>query len=575
MASSFTVNTLQVNFESVLSMEHEGMVKMFRSLAASGLRGFLGMVITKSVIAEAFQLPTEGMVGFTDLPSKAVAEMKMVFFGTDVPFRPSNKKKEMKVEFRLLHDIVAKELCAKARSFDVVTSAKLEIMVAISAGLKVNWGIQTLVAMVHTPGIKSQGFVVPLSILLEKVVKADLEASVALHPLKVLNNKYVLTYMKKNQAVVQAGESSKASGDISENKFIVEGLQSLTKKKTELEAVEKKNMVKENGVEKMKKERVAVVKTYVVSGSQAGPAKSKSGTNSGEDSRPLAKLCVAKKGGAAPKRKLVLASSDSESTVSFPLVAITNKQRKKRTKLAVTKELPIVVRSKPEQPAQQSLTFSGNMVFGPVEIQEINWETHFLLKIDLATKGKETLEDFAWPNPVEEHCLLVLNSSWKDVSNKMSDYDDWARFRSEYTTDIDNNSEEDEEDFAQGGPQPIKFSRPQADFNVVSELKEVKIVVELDSKIDLVRDTQTYMNHDSAIFRRAFYNKMYEVVTNVNSSHTVLETILVRQFTEHQQQIASDLDFVKIRLAELINHFKEISDVKKGEGPRSKKKRLL
>ncbi|KZV54908.1 hypothetical protein F511_31331 [Dorcoceras hygrometricum] len=62
----------------------------------------------------------------------------MVFSHTVVPFKPSSKKREMKVEFRLLNDIVAKCLTAKAGSFDVVTGKMFEIMVAISAGIKVN-----------------------------------------------------------------------------------------------------------------------------------------------------------------------------------------------------------------------------------------------------------------------------------------------------------------------------------------------------------------------------------------------------------------------------------------------------
>ncbi|KZV15759.1 hypothetical protein F511_32157 [Dorcoceras hygrometricum] len=256
----FTVNALQVNLESVLSMDNAGMVKMFKSLEESGMRGFLGvsgsvfegalieffanakvivgtivstaanwkMVVTKDLFREKFQLPTEGMVSFSELPTKAVAEMKVLFSVTGVPLRPLNKKKDIKVEYQLLHDIVAKSLCAKAGSFDVVTSENFEMMVAINSGLKVNWGhilFQTLVAMVYIPGKQSQGFVVPLSILLEKLVKEDLGDSLALHPLKVLNNKSVLTYMKKNQAAPQAGKTSKQLGDTaSENKFTADGL---------------------------------------------------------------------------------------------------------------------------------------------------------------------------------------------------------------------------------------------------------------------------------------------------------------------------------------------------------------
>ncbi|KZV57821.1 Myb119 [Dorcoceras hygrometricum] len=88
-----------------------------------------------------------------------------------------------------------------------------------------------------------------------------------------------------------------------------------------------------------------------------------------------------------------------------------------------------------------------------------------------------------------------------------------------YTADTNNNSEEDEDDSAQAGPKPISFLAPD-NFDAVAELK------------------------------RAFYKKMNKVVTNVNTSQTALETILVLQFREHQQQIASDLDFVKMQLAD-------------------------
>ncbi|KZV38864.1 hypothetical protein F511_06922 [Dorcoceras hygrometricum] len=97
------------------------------------------MVITKDMFTAAFGLPTEGKIGFLDIPKETVVEMRRRFSGSNVPFRAPSKKKEMKMEFRLLHDIVAKALCAKAGSFDVVTSEKFDLMVAISAGLKVNW----------------------------------------------------------------------------------------------------------------------------------------------------------------------------------------------------------------------------------------------------------------------------------------------------------------------------------------------------------------------------------------------------------------------------------------------------
>ncbi|KZV38575.1 hypothetical protein F511_04280 [Dorcoceras hygrometricum] len=226
MAASFFVNAMQVYFASVLAMEHTGMAKMFNSLKDTRLKEFLEasgsisvannkLALTKDVFAEAFFLPIEELVGFRDVPSKTVEKMQMKFSGSDVPFRAPNKKKEMKMEYRLLHDIVAKALCANSSSFDVVTSEKIDLMVAISACLKVNWEqilFQTLVVMVHTPTKKSQGFAVQVSFWLQNLVKADLREIVKLHPQKVLNNTLVHTYIKNNLGVGQTGETSRISG---------------------------------------------------------------------------------------------------------------------------------------------------------------------------------------------------------------------------------------------------------------------------------------------------------------------------------------------------------------------------
>ncbi|KZV58464.1 hypothetical protein F511_23509 [Dorcoceras hygrometricum] len=65
-------------------------------------------------------------------------------------------------------------------------------------------------------------------------------------------------------------------------------------------------------------------------------------------------------------------------------------------------------------------------IFAPVEIREINWATHFLPKIDPTAKGKGMLEACSQPNPVEEHCQLVLKTAWEDVSSKMADCDEWC-----------------------------------------------------------------------------------------------------------------------------------------------------
>ncbi|KZV18020.1 hypothetical protein F511_39425 [Dorcoceras hygrometricum] len=173
-------------------MEHNGMVKMFKSLKDSGLKGFLEgsgsvyeeavlefftnakivagtivslvgarrIAITKDTLIEVFELPDQGINNFLTIPKEIALEMRRQFSGTDEPFKAPNKKRDMPIEFRLLHDIVAKDLCAKSGSFDQVTSEKLDLM----------------------------GFAIQVSSLLQYIFKENLGESVKLHSRKVLTS---------------------------------------------------------------------------------------------------------------------------------------------------------------------------------------------------------------------------------------------------------------------------------------------------------------------------------------------------------------------------------------------------
>ncbi|KZV38969.1 hypothetical protein F511_34148 [Dorcoceras hygrometricum] len=102
MASSLLVNALQVNFDSLLTMENIGMIEMFKSLEESGLKVFLGasdsiyeeavieffananviagmivnlvgtrkIAITKDMFANVFGLPSEGLTSFLNIPEE-------------------------------------------------------------------------------------------------------------------------------------------------------------------------------------------------------------------------------------------------------------------------------------------------------------------------------------------------------------------------------------------------------------------------------------------------------------------------------------------------------------------------
>ncbi|KZV44860.1 myosin-11-like [Dorcoceras hygrometricum] len=179
MASSYYTNTLHVNLESVLAMDDPGMVSMFQALMASGLEGFLGcpaviyeaalvdffenasvhdgMVVStmhgvtveiyEQLFAETFELPLEGLSELSEIPKDLVFDTRSIVSLSGEPVSTSGKKKEMKIEFRLLYDILAKtisvaatrndllEFCAQAQeTLNHITDQMSELIAYINCG---------------------------------------------------------------------------------------------------------------------------------------------------------------------------------------------------------------------------------------------------------------------------------------------------------------------------------------------------------------------------------------------------------------------------------------------------------
>ncbi|KZV17910.1 large proline-rich protein bag6-like [Dorcoceras hygrometricum] len=116
MASSYYTNTLHVSFESVLAMDNPGMGSMFKALTASGLQGFLGCpaIIYEAALIHFFEnalvWDVEGLTNLSEIPKDLVFDAKSIVSLTGEPVSMSGKKKEMKIEFRLLCDIMAKTI---------------------------------------------------------------------------------------------------------------------------------------------------------------------------------------------------------------------------------------------------------------------------------------------------------------------------------------------------------------------------------------------------------------------------------------------------------------------------------
>ncbi|KZV19098.1 dystroglycan-like [Dorcoceras hygrometricum] len=171
MASAYYSNTQHIDFESVLAMDDPGMVSMFQALMASGLEGFLGCptviyeaalvdffentsvqdgVIISTVVgqlveisvewfAESFDLPVDGLSEFSEIPKDVVFDARSIVSMLGEPVSLSGKKSQMKIEYLILCDIMAKSISVKAGSFNAITVEKFSMLTAVVCGVRMNW----------------------------------------------------------------------------------------------------------------------------------------------------------------------------------------------------------------------------------------------------------------------------------------------------------------------------------------------------------------------------------------------------------------------------------------------------
>ncbi|KZV40121.1 hypothetical protein F511_41076 [Dorcoceras hygrometricum] len=107
----------------------------------------------------------------------------------------------MKIEFRLLCDIMAKAISVKAGSFNAITVEKFSLVTAIVCGVRMNWArilFSTFKKMV-TPGSKqAKGFAVQISLLLENIPNLELGESSEFPASEILTDKTVHRFVSLN-----------------------------------------------------------------------------------------------------------------------------------------------------------------------------------------------------------------------------------------------------------------------------------------------------------------------------------------------------------------------------------------
>ncbi|KZV38569.1 hypothetical protein F511_04274 [Dorcoceras hygrometricum] len=172
MASSLISRSHHIDFDSIFRFDDAEIVQMLEYLVTTGLMEFLGcpaifhesalieffangsvrdgMVVStiggiaveirESVFAETFGLPTEGLTDLSEVPRNLLSNAQSLFSASEKEVSTSCLKKEIKMQYRLLSNILAKSLFVKAGSFDAVTRDRFLLMTAITFEVKVNWG---------------------------------------------------------------------------------------------------------------------------------------------------------------------------------------------------------------------------------------------------------------------------------------------------------------------------------------------------------------------------------------------------------------------------------------------------
>ncbi|KZV36559.1 hypothetical protein F511_23588 [Dorcoceras hygrometricum] len=240
MASAYYSNTQHIDFESVLPMDDPGMVSMFQALMASGLEGFLGcpaviyeaalvdffenasvrdgviistvagqlVEISEEWFAESFDLPVDGLSELSEIPKDVVFDAKSIISMSGEPVSLSGKKGQMKIEYRILCDIMAKSISVKAGSFNAITVEKFSMLTVVVCGVRMNWAsvLFNILKNMVTPGSKqAKGFAVQISLLLENIPNLELGESSEFPASKILIQ---ISLLLENIPNLELGESS-------------------------------------------------------------------------------------------------------------------------------------------------------------------------------------------------------------------------------------------------------------------------------------------------------------------------------------------------------------------------------
>ncbi|KZV21264.1 hypothetical protein F511_23389 [Dorcoceras hygrometricum] len=255
-------------------------------------------------------------------------------------------------------------------------------------------------SMVTSPAYQSLGYTVQIN-LLEKFTGVDLGESVVLHQLKVLNIKSVHTYKMKNASVVS---------DFVEVKHQIGEIEKIFAQK-------KLKPHEDSRANELRKKRIANRKA--TTGAEAITTKK----SVDESSRPIKvqyndSLEVAEQTSLGTMLRVIVGDCVEKMVVNNP-----NPEDYGEGELSFGAHVELAIGGSTYTVGDTHFEdcfvhWCGGLATKTIEIQEIDWVTHFVPKIDPAAKEKGIWLTLDRPNAVQEHFTKVAHYLIDDAHSK-------------------------------------------------------------------------------------------------------------------------------------------------------------
>ncbi|KZV49714.1 hypothetical protein F511_30046 [Dorcoceras hygrometricum] len=178
-------------------------------LVVSSVDGVL-VEISEELFAETFELLVDGLGDLSEIPKDVIFDARSIVSLSGEPISLSGRKNQMKFEFRLLCDIMAKAISVKAGSFNAITVEKFSLITAVVCRIRMNWAkflirmnwakfLFSILKKMVTPGSKqAKGFAIQISLLLTTIPTLELGESSAFPASKILSKNTVHRFVSIN-----------------------------------------------------------------------------------------------------------------------------------------------------------------------------------------------------------------------------------------------------------------------------------------------------------------------------------------------------------------------------------------